>query len=1249
MKKLIYSAAALAMAFFAASCQQENLEPVAQESTVTFSVELPGVQTKAIGDGFNVDQLVYEVWKTEGENERDLKDTQNATRLYQEKATMARIGDEQKTVISLNLVHDQNYTILFWAQNSKAIDNNEPAYNTTDLTAVTYAKKLRDENFNNGEYLSNNENMAAFYGTAFIKAAEVEIPSTRRVELRRPFAQLNIGTMNTPKEYTVTMNQSRVKISNVPSVFDVAQNIGADSKKGIEAEPAVSDTLAFVFEYAALPEDPSKLKVNDIEYDYVAMNYIFADGNVDVQYWIDATLTAVNPTEGRNETTNAVVYNRVPQVPLKENYRTNIVGNLLTSTTQYEVVIDASWEDVYEENWDGNVVEVWDKKYIQEPKEVDGVYQISLASELAWLAAKVNGMPYIDPATNSVAYKEPVTFKGTKFVLVEDIDLAGALWNPIGANKALKYSDTFRGTFDGNGHVIKNLTVNNPEVAGLFGYMTHGTVKNVTIDGFDLEANHYAGAIVGWVEGKITVDGCTVKNGQIDLSVVDLDFGDKAGGIVGFAHNGTYTGNTVDNVVINGYRDLGGIAGCLQSNGQVINNTVKNSVITADQTPAYNGVKDVNAGECVGRINSENVTIKDNIVVENVTVIRKVDNTEELEYAVAEAKTGDTIYIGGEVTMPYFTDKALNFEGITKSAIVKQSAATHIDQFYKGAELNFKNLTLVGTEYKNDTQGYQKAVKETYKDCNFENYIMFAGDVTTVDNCVFTGKYNSYFWTATADDITFNKCVFNGVERIVKVCTVGNHGERTVTFNDCTFTATEQKKAAIEIDGTKGSSYKVYINRCTESGFAPGEFTGETMFNIEGMENVEVYVNGELWQIVDPNTVNVSNLEELLKWAYMANNGQNALNLNLLADITLPAFEIVADDANQTYKYTETPITVDDGTPTGSNWVPVGNTSVKYSGMINGNGHTITGLRINDITRGYIGFVGVIDGGSNMEEAVNYENIYIENLGFDGAVVYTTKSVSGVVAGYVRNIKSIKNCDVTNSTISGNSHTGGVVGYLYTRESDNNVVLSDSSTARNTKVNGGTHVGGLVGYNYGSIITNCENNAEVKGAGDYVGGITGYTRDYHHNRSSYIIACRNNGNVTSTSKLVGGIAGYNLYDAGHQNGEACVVACSSTARVISGSKDVALLVGKSYANSGTVINDCHYGSWALITPTISTLVNGGETHGCYAFDPTAEVTEAEVNAMNAAIDQYNIGRAADDPTFCPYKWTWTEGNLPVLQ
>ena len=64
------------MAFFAASCQQEMLDPAAQESTVTYTVELPGLQTKAfMGTVSKVDELIYEVWKTEAADERDLNGT----------------------------------------------------------------------------------------------------------------------------------------------------------------------------------------------------------------------------------------------------------------------------------------------------------------------------------------------------------------------------------------------------------------------------------------------------------------------------------------------------------------------------------------------------------------------------------------------------------------------------------------------------------------------------------------------------------------------------------------------------------------------------------------------------------------------------------------------------------------------------------------------------------------------------------------------------------------------------------------------------------------------------------------------------------------------------------------------------------------------------------------------------------------------------------------------------------------------
>ena len=629
MKKLIHCAAAIAMAFFAGSCQQEMLEPAAQETTVTYSVELPKLQTKAIGDGFNVNQLVYEVWKTENPNERDLKNPDaKATRLYQATAEMAKIDGEQKTIVSLNLVHDQNYTILFWAQYA---DNEvSPYYVTEDLTAVTYKKEV-----GKGGYLSNDENMAAFYITEFLTAEEIEKPGIKRIELKRPFAQLNIGTKNTAEEYEITMTESKVTIANVPTVFDVAQNTPAN--------PAVTGEKTFVFNYAGLPTNPETLTVNDIPYHYVAMNYIFATNNVTVTYEIDADLKAYDT----GAVTEATVTNIVYEVPLKENYRTNIVGNLITSTTEYEVVIDASWDDVNAENWDGNVEEVWDEKYIQEPKMVNGVYEISLASELAWLAAKVNGIPYVDSETNSVKYNKPEKFSGKTFRLVEDIDLVGEdrdnlTWTPIGV------SSEFEGVFDGNGHKISNLVVKaeGTTPAGLFGKIKKATVKDVTVENANVQGHGSAAVVVAHaVCGKI--ENCHVNGATVVSTPIEKDHANNVGGIVGYLDGdsvGYVKNSSVNNATITAYRKVGGIVGAANQKAEVTGNTVSNTTITADQRVEYGEVKAAEAGKIAG-YKHKNATITDTNKAVDTEVIVYIDDAAEMSGAAGDDVT--FIYLQG--------------------------------------------------------------------------------------------------------------------------------------------------------------------------------------------------------------------------------------------------------------------------------------------------------------------------------------------------------------------------------------------------------------------------------------------------------------------------------------------------------------------------------------------------------------------------------------------------------------------------
>ncbi|MBR2128311.1 MAG: hypothetical protein IJ940_05545 [Bacteroidales bacterium] len=157
MKKLLYCVAALATAFFAGSCQRENLEPVQESNTVTFTVEAPAaMQTKAIADGLNVNELVYEVWITNGA----LGNLETgAQKLYQAKTDMKVEGGVNKATITLDLVNDQKFTVLFWAQ-----VQGTDVYDTEDLNAVTYTKAAALEN----AYAANDERLAAFYGVAYV-------------------------------------------------------------------------------------------------------------------------------------------------------------------------------------------------------------------------------------------------------------------------------------------------------------------------------------------------------------------------------------------------------------------------------------------------------------------------------------------------------------------------------------------------------------------------------------------------------------------------------------------------------------------------------------------------------------------------------------------------------------------------------------------------------------------------------------------------------------------------------------------------------------------------------------------------------------------------------------------------------------------------------------------------------------------------------------------------------------------------
>ena len=173
-------------------------------------------------------------------------------------------------------------------------------------------------------------------------------------------------------------------------------------------------------------------------------------------------------------------------------------------------------------------------------------------------------------------------YEGTTVKLTADIDLGNEEWTPIGSS-----SNTFNGIFDGQGNTISNVNVDGTNYVGLFGSLkadgNGAEIKNLIVKDATIVGNHYGGVIAGsGGSGKIT--NCQVYDSTVTLTPVEsngkFNDGDKAGGIIGFMSDDavSVSGCLVSNVVITGYRDIGGIVGCC-TDAEVTGNTVKDSIL----------------------------------------------------------------------------------------------------------------------------------------------------------------------------------------------------------------------------------------------------------------------------------------------------------------------------------------------------------------------------------------------------------------------------------------------------------------------------------------------------------------------------------------------------------------------------------------------------------------------------------------------------------------------------------------------
>ena len=295
MKKFLFSLAAM-IAMVATSCVTDatnDLSVGGKESVVTFSVESQNVSraTTTIADGKKATRLQYAVYDAAGNH-------------------LSALGGEVtdfngRRTINLTLLNQNNYTIVFWADAENGIytfdaTNKEVTANYTGVNA-------------------NDDTLDAFYA---VVPVEVNGSTVVTATLTRPFAQVNFATNDVK-----AAEDAGFKIDSLKSTFKATVPTKLNLLDGTLGE----ELTEVEFASNNLPGETLNGKET---YTWVAMNYVFASKNGGSLNTCELTIT-----DGNKEV--SISY---PNAPVKRNWRTNLIGALLTNSTKVEVEVDNEFD-----------------------------------------------------------------------------------------------------------------------------------------------------------------------------------------------------------------------------------------------------------------------------------------------------------------------------------------------------------------------------------------------------------------------------------------------------------------------------------------------------------------------------------------------------------------------------------------------------------------------------------------------------------------------------------------------------------------------------------------------------------------------------------------------------------------------------------------------------------------------------------------------------------------------------------------
>ena len=466
---------AAAVLFGAASCAKEDISSsIANGETVevTFTANLPELGTRAYGDGTNANVVYVNVYEA---NTNTLLGDLTLNEGYPVSGKQAKVN--------IALVKGMKYDIVFWAQ---------------DKYCGHYTLNGKEVSVNYENATANDNSRDAFY--AYVNNFDPVAPAGKdQVKLYRPFAQINAAT-----DDLASVEKSGIKLSTLKS--------GVVIKKAYKtlniADGSVSDEVEVTFAPTTIPANLDVAETLKDDYDYLAMNYVL----VSDKKLVEATLTVTGERTTGGEAFPLTSYTYT-NVPLQRNYRTNILGSLITKSTDFTVEIKPGFDDSEYEVEEDVVTATVDtvEEFAAAFDDNSGIDVVVLEDDI-----NLNDLLTRAAADPSYAVKAGKTLT---------IDLNGKTLSATSAQTGKNYN-----MFDVRGTLtVKNGTIEYEHKGENMEWSASTNIFNVTAGGvLNLEgvtAKNLGGSDMGfvahlnnWGEVTLNVDNCTLESNYAPAS-----------------------------------------------------------------------------------------------------------------------------------------------------------------------------------------------------------------------------------------------------------------------------------------------------------------------------------------------------------------------------------------------------------------------------------------------------------------------------------------------------------------------------------------------------------------------------------------------------------------------------------------------------------------------------------------------------------------------------------------------------------